>query len=136
MANSDLFDLIREGQARWLRGDILQVQEDGIVFNHRSQGVPKGGPGQETLVKGDVIIMATGFKRPSLSFLPEEVFEEPYGPPSWYLQVFPPKYTSICANNNTYVDAIGTVGTCTSASTRASCSCSWPTRCRSPPRGA
>ncbi|KAL2104750.1 hypothetical protein VUR80DRAFT_9717 [Thermomyces stellatus] len=110
MANSELFDLIRNGRARWLRGDILQVQEDGIVFNHRSQGIPKGGPGRETLVKGDVIIMATGFKRPSLSFLPEEVFEEPYGPPSWYLQVFPPKYTSICANNSTYVDAIGTVG--------------------------
>ncbi|EYE97229.1 flavin-containing monooxygenase [Aspergillus ruber CBS 135680] len=110
MANSELFDLIRDGHARWIRGDIVQVQEDGILFNHRTQGVPKGGPGRESVVTGDVIILATGFKRPSLSFLPDEVFEEPYGPPSWYLQVFPPKYTSICANNSTYVDAIGTVG--------------------------
>lgn len=110
MANSELFDQIREGQARWLRGDIVSVEEDGILFNHRSSGVPKGGPGHESVVTGDLIIMATGFKRPSLSFLPHEVFEEPYGPPSWYLQVFPPKYVSICANNSTYVDAIGTVG--------------------------
>lgn len=54
--------------------------------------------------------MATGYKRPSLSFLPDEVFEEPYGPPRWYLQVFPPQHPSICANNCTYVNAIGTVG--------------------------
>lgn len=110
MANSDLFNQIRQGKARWLRGDIVSVVEDGIVFNHRSKGVPKGGPGREGVVSGDMIIMATGFKRPSLSFLPEDAFEEPYGPPDWYLQVFPPKYTSLCANNSTYVDAIGTVG--------------------------
>lgn len=110
MANSELFDLIREGHARWLRGDIVSVKENGILFNHRTSGVPKGGPGRESVVTGDVIILATGFNRPSLSFLPHEAFEEPYGPPSWYLQVFPPKYASICANNSTYVDAIGTVG--------------------------
>jgi hypothetical protein len=110
MASSDLFDRIRQGTARWLRGDIVSAAEDGIVFNRRSKGVPKGGPGRENLVSGDVIVMATGFKRPSLSFLPEDAFEEPYMPPDWYLQVFPPKYTSLCANNSTYVNAIGTVG--------------------------
>lgn len=110
MANSDLFNQIREGKAHWLRGDILSVEENGVLFNHRAQGVPKGGPGKEGLVEGDMIVMATGFKRPSLTFLPNEVFEEPYGPPNWYLQVFPPKYTDICANNSTYLNAIGTVG--------------------------
>ncbi|KAL2817498.1 hypothetical protein BDW59DRAFT_152559 [Aspergillus cavernicola] len=110
MANSELFDQIREGKARWLRGDILSVKEDGILFNSRSKGVPTGGPGRESVVQGEVIIMATGFKRPSLSFMPEDAFEDPYGPPSWYLQVFPPNYPSLCANNSTYVNAIGTVG--------------------------
>lgn len=110
MVNSEIFDQIRKGKASWLRGDIAQVQEDGIMFNKRAKGVPKGGPGHHTLVEGDIIIMATGYKRPSLSFLPEEVFEEPYGPPRWYLQVFPPSHPSICANNCTYVNAIGTVG--------------------------
>lgn len=108
--NSDLFNLIRAGKARWLRGDIIRVQEDSILFNHRSQGVPKSGPGHEISVNGDVIIMATGFSRPSLSFLPPECFDEPYSPPSWYLQVFPPAYPDICAENSTYVNSIGTAG--------------------------
>ncbi|KAF3029666.1 hypothetical protein E8E15_002930 [Penicillium rubens] len=110
MANDELFNQIREGKAHWLRGDIVSVEEKGVMFNYRSKGVPKGGPGHEKLVEGDIIVMATGFKRPSLTFLPDECFDEPYGPPSWYLQVFPPKYPDICANNSTYVDAIGTVG--------------------------
>ncbi|KAI5367686.1 putative FAD/NAD(P)-binding domain superfamily, NAD(P)-binding domain superfamily [Septoria linicola] len=37
-------------------------------------------------------------------------FEKNYEPPNWYLQVFPPKHMSICANNCTYVNAIGAVG--------------------------
>ncbi|KAL1985453.1 hypothetical protein VTN96DRAFT_7896 [Rasamsonia emersonii] len=110
MVSSQLFDQIRSGKARWLRGDIISVEENGIMFNHRAKGVPKGGPGHQALVPGDVIIMAMGYKRPSLSFLPDKVFEGRYGPPNWYLQVFPPQEPSICATNSTYVNAIGTVG--------------------------
>ncbi|KAI9761829.1 MAG: hypothetical protein M4579_000769 [Chaenotheca gracillima] len=110
MVNTDILDQIRSGRAKWYRGDILSVEEDGVRFNHRAQGVPKGGPGKEDLIKGDIIIMATGYQRPSLAFLPESVFNEPYAPPNWYLQTFPPEYMSVCANNCTYVNAIGTVG--------------------------
>ncbi|KAF1345398.1 putative dimethylaniline monooxygenase [Delphinella strobiligena] len=110
MVNNDILEQIRDGTAEWLRGDIVQVEENGIRFNHRSQGVPKNGPGREKLEEGDVIILATGYKRPSLNFLPEDCFEEPYLPPNWYLQTFPPQHRSICANNCTYVNAIGTVG--------------------------
>ena len=88
MVNSDIFRQIREGKAEWLRGDIVGFTEKGIRFNHRAKGVPKGGPGREEEVQGDMVIMATGFQRPSLAFLPEEVFEEPYQPPNWYLQVY------------------------------------------------
>ncbi|KAL9098343.1 MAG: hypothetical protein Q9163_005985 [Psora crenata] len=110
MVNSDIFHLIRQHKAEWLRGDILGFTEHGIRFNHRAKGVPKGGPGRESVVEGDMVIMATGYQRPSLNFLPSVVFHEPYVPPNWYLQVFPPEYVSICANNCTYVNAIGTVG--------------------------
>jgi len=110
MVNSEIFDLIRQGKAHWFRGDINSVEEKGIMFNHRAQGVPKGGPGHEKLVEGNVIIMATGFTRPTLSFLPDDVFKPPYQPPNWYIQTFPPEYPSICCNNCTYVNAIGTVG--------------------------
>ncbi|KAI9851610.1 MAG: hypothetical protein M1838_003204 [Thelocarpon superellum] len=110
MVNSDVLDQIRDGTAEWLRGDIHGFEADGIRFNHRAQGVPKDGPGREIVVKGDMVIMATGFTRPSLSFLPDEVFKEPYAPPNWYLQTFPPEHMSVCCNNCTYVNAIGTVG--------------------------
>ncbi|GAB7349151.1 hypothetical protein MBLNU459_g8090t1 [Dothideomycetes sp. NU459] len=110
MVNSEIMDRIRDGRAEWLRGDIVHVEEKGIRFNHRAQGVPKNGPGRESVEEGSVIIMATGYKRPSLDFLPQECFEEPYMPPNWYLQCFPPQHKSICANNCTYVNAIGTVG--------------------------
>ena len=112
MVNDDVLDQVRSGRASWLRGDIKKFSDDGrgIVFNHRSQGVPKGGPGREEVIEGDMCILATGYERPSLGFLPPECFEENYQPPNWYLQVFPPKHKSICANNCTYVNAIGTVG--------------------------
>jgi hypothetical protein len=110
MVNDDVLDKIRDGSASWLRGDIKRVEKDGILYNLRGTGVPKGGPGKEVLVEGEVIVMATGFSRPSLDFLPSEVFEEPYEPPNWYLQTFPPQHMSVCANNCTYLNAIGSVG--------------------------
>lgn len=110
MVNSDIFHRIRDHKAEWLRGDVIAFTENGIQFRKRAKGVPKGGPGREIEVKGDMVIMATGYQRPSLSFLPDEAFEEPYQPPNRYLQVFPPAYISVCCNNCTYVNAIGTVG--------------------------
>lgn len=110
MVNSNVMDKIRAGKAEWLRGDIKCFTEEGILFNHRGKGVPAGGPGREELVEGDIVIMATGFERPSLNFLPPDTFVEPYNPPNWYLQTFPPTHPSISAVNCTYINAIGTVG--------------------------
>lgn len=101
MVNSDIFQQIRAKKADWFRGDILGFTKNGIRFNHRARGVPKNGPGREEEIRGDMVIMATGYQRPSLSFLPPEVFQEPYEPPKWYLQVFPPTHVSICANDCT-----------------------------------
>lgn len=110
MVNSDVMDRIRRGDAEWVRCDIEGFTEHGVVVNQREQGVPKGGPGRRRTLKGDMVVMATGFKRPSLEFLPDECFAAPYGPPNWYLQVFPPPHPSVSAINCTYVNAIGTVG--------------------------
>ncbi|KAI0574792.1 pyridine nucleotide-disulfide oxidoreductase class-2 [Pyrenophora tritici-repentis] len=111
MVNDQVLDLIRCGRASWLRGDINGYDPcgKGIRFNKRAQGVPKNGPGVEHMIEADIVIMATGYKRPSLNFLPADVFKEPYEPPNWYLQVFPLDYPDICANNCTYVNAIGTI---------------------------
>ncbi|KAL1852241.1 hypothetical protein Plec18167_006054 [Paecilomyces lecythidis] len=110
IVNNDILEQVRKGKLKWLRGDIKEFAESGIIFNHRANGVPKGGPGEETTIKGDICIMATGYHRPSLSFLPDDVFKEPYKPPNWFLQTFPIGHTDICANNCTYINGIGTVG--------------------------
>jgi len=80
MVNNEVFDLIRNGDADWLRGDIKHFEEGGVRFTKRSVGVPKGGPGKDVLVDADMVIMATGYERPSLSFLPDDCFEEGYEP--------------------------------------------------------
>lgn len=110
MVNSDVMDKLRSGEAEWVRGDILRLNADGVIVNRRARGVPKNGPGHEETIPADMVIMATGFHRPSLAFLPSECFADPYGPPNWYLQTFPPQHPSVSAINCTYVSAIGTVG--------------------------
>ncbi|KAK5989735.1 putative monooxygenase [Cladobotryum mycophilum] len=110
MVNSDVMDKLRQGKAEWIRGDIEGFKSSGVIMNRRARGVPKGGPGHEEVVKADIVIMATGFKRPSLSLLPDDCFKDPYGPPNWYLQTFPPTHPSVSAINSTYLEAIGTVG--------------------------
>lgn len=60
MVNDEVLDLMRSGKAKWLRGDILGFEENGVRFKKRAQGVPKGGPGRDMLVEADVCIMATG----------------------------------------------------------------------------
>ncbi|KAH7369232.1 hypothetical protein B0T11DRAFT_71846 [Plectosphaerella cucumerina] len=110
MVNSDVMHKIRDGKADWVRGDIEGFTKRGVTVNRRARGVPKGGPGRTESIPADVVVMATGFKRPSLSFLPDDCFVDPYEPPNWYLQTFPPTHPSISAINCTYVNAIGTVG--------------------------
>lgn len=110
MVNSDVMEKMRSGEAEWVRCDIEQIEERGVRVNRRVKGVPPGGPGRDDLIKADMIVLATGFHRPSLSFLPKDSFKEPYGAPNWYLQTFPPNHPSVSAINCTYLSAIGTVG--------------------------
>ncbi|KAI0132988.1 monooxygenase [Xylariales sp. AK1849] len=110
MVNSDVMDKLRSGKAEWVRCDIEDFTENGVVVNKRDKGVPPGGPGRRKTIEGELVVMATGYKRPTLDFLPDNCFDEPYGPPNWYLQTFPPAHPSISAINCTYLSAIGTVG--------------------------
>ncbi|KAK3312367.1 hypothetical protein B0H66DRAFT_397458 [Apodospora peruviana] len=111
MVNSDVMDKLRSGKAEWVRCDIEQFVENGVKVNRREKGVAPGGQGHEEIIEGDIVVMATGYKRPDLhSFLPNECYEEPYSPPNWYLQTFPPDHPSISCINCTYMSAIGTVG--------------------------
>ncbi|KAJ8119380.1 hypothetical protein ONZ43_g3657 [Nemania bipapillata] len=108
MVNSDVMDKLRSGAAEWVRCDIDSFHEGGVFVNKRDKGVPEGGPGKRADIHGDMIVMATGYKRPALDFLPEDSFQPM--PPNWYLQTFPPQHPSISAINCTYISAVGTAG--------------------------
>ncbi len=99
MVNSDVMDKLRSGKAEWVRCDIEGFNEKGIIVNRRAKGVAAGGPGQRDVIEADVVVMATGYKRPELSFLPEDCNSKPYQPPNWYLQTFPPTHPSISCIN-------------------------------------
>jgi cation diffusion facilitator CzcD-associated flavoprotein CzcO len=99
MVNTDVMEKLRSGKAEWVRCDIERFTEKGVVVNRRERGVKAGGPGRKETIEGDIVVMATGFERPKLDFLPEDCFEKPYAPPNWYLQTFPPTHPSISAIN-------------------------------------
>ena len=58
------------------------------------------------------IVLATGFTRPSVDMLPDDLFpqegERDYGRPNLYLQNFSTNDTSILLTNASYMDAVST----------------------------
>ncbi|KAK0551560.1 hypothetical protein OC845_002140 [Tilletia horrida] len=110
IVNNSALTHIRQGKADYQRGDLIEVSEHGVVFNKRSKYQKKGEDGERVEYDADVIVVATGFARPTLDFLPKDLFPEDYSPPSCYLQVFPVQDPSILLTNATYQNAIGTVG--------------------------
>ncbi|CZT14725.1 related to ACB 4-hydroxyacetophenone monooxygenase [Ramularia collo-cygni] len=111
IVNSRIFQLMRQGRASWVRGDVRGFSEHGIEFTRR-KGSPKAGElnGEATTEKGDICILATGYSRPSLQFLPQTKSSSKYQPPNWYLQTFPTENATVCATNCTWQEGIGSVG--------------------------
>ncbi|PWN50984.1 FAD/NAD(P)-binding domain-containing protein [Violaceomyces palustris] len=106
---SALYD-IRKGRADYQRGDVIDVTETGIKFNARKRGQKKGSEGEEVHYEADIIVVATGFEKPSIDFLPQDLFPEDYVRPNMYLQVFPVVDSSVLCTNSTIKDGIGSFG--------------------------
>ncbi|KAN0066401.1 hypothetical protein ACQY0O_000495 [Thecaphora frezii] len=106
---SALYD-IRRGEADYQRGDVLELDERGIQFNKRRRGQAKGDEGEKVHYEAEVIVVATGFEKPPIDFLPDDLFPEDYVRPNLYLQVFPIEDYSVLCTNATFRDAVGTVG--------------------------
>ncbi|KAI6102577.1 hypothetical protein EDD16DRAFT_345348 [Pisolithus croceorrhizus] len=139
VVNDDFLNQVRAGNCVYVRGDVVRLTTDGIVVDVREsieagsspwigKGVhesmhPTRPAGSETNAggaspeaegrvefKADVIILATGYKHPSLSFLPQELFPKDYERPNLYLQNFSTEDWSVLLTNSAYLNAIGTVG--------------------------
>ncbi|KAI6010990.1 FAD/NAD(P)-binding domain-containing protein [Pisolithus microcarpus] len=134
VVNDDFLNQVRAGKCVYVRGNVVRLTTDGIVVDVRESieggspsGIGKGvhecmrptgpetdaggsAPEAEGRVefKADVIILATGYKHPSLSFLPQELFPKDYERPNLYLQNFSTEDWSVLLTNSAYVNAIGT----------------------------
>ncbi|GAA5990643.1 hypothetical protein JCM10908_003167 [Rhodotorula pacifica] len=114
IVNDEFLQHIRQGKISYKRGDTKKITRQGVQFIERKRGSKSGDDGDETMLSADVIIIATGYKRPSIDFLPKDLFpkdkDRDYSPPSLYLQNFATEDWSILMTNASYQDAIGTVG--------------------------
>ncbi|TNY23363.1 hypothetical protein DMC30DRAFT_389757 [Rhodotorula diobovata] len=114
IVNDEFLEHIRQGKIEYKRGDTKSVVPSGIRFVERERGTKSGDDGDETLISADVLIIATGYKRPSIDFLPDDLFpserDRDYHPPSLYLQNFAVEDWSVLMTNASYQDGLGTVG--------------------------
>lgn len=69
---------IREGRAAYVRGDTRRITRDGVLINARGRDSRPGDAGEEREIRADVVVLATGFKKPSVDFLPGDLFPEGY----------------------------------------------------------
>ena len=71
VVNDVILDHIRSGIVRYVRCDTKR-------FTHTSVIIERHDDGKEEDIKADVAIFATGFKRPSVDFLPDDLFPKGY----------------------------------------------------------
>ncbi|MBW0515296.1 hypothetical protein O181_055011, partial [Austropuccinia psidii MF-1] len=109
IANSKLLKLIRIGKVNYTQAQVIRILPNGIQIKKLSSN-------QSQIINADILIEATGFKRPKLDFLPShELFSGPkglkqYSPPNLFLQTFTVNDWRCAMINVAYVEALGSVG--------------------------
>lgn len=78
IVNDQFLRHVREKRVSYIHGDTLEIQKDGLRVNVRQRESKPGEPGEEKIFSADVIVFATGYKKPSIDFLPEDLFPEGY----------------------------------------------------------
>ena len=111
VVNNAFLDHIRAGKIEYIRGDTERFVQNGVRVNTRTRDQPKGAKdAKPKTIEGDVVVLATGFERPTLDFLPKDVFPDGYSRPDLYLQNFATEDWTVLCTNSAYMNAIGTVG--------------------------
>ena len=78
VVNDEFVDSVRQGKCDYIRGDIERLTRHGIRVSVRTRD-EKPGEGKETKdYHGDVLVLATGFHKPQISFFEEDLFPESY----------------------------------------------------------
>ena len=122
VVNDVFLDHVRAGRCSYVRceterfttrGAMVKVY-DRIDRRQNSRGSHSSDTNteesHEEVIQADVVVLATGYKKPSMDFLPKELFPEGYDRPNLYLQNFSTEDWSCLMTNSAYMNAIGTVG--------------------------
>ncbi|KAI0703404.1 hypothetical protein BC835DRAFT_1410684 [Cytidiella melzeri] len=110
VVNDEFLKHVRAGKCDYVRGDTERLTSRGVRVNVRQRDSKPGDEGQIKEFDADVVVMATGFSKPKIDFLPDDLFPEGYERPNLYLQNFATEDWSILMTNSSYMNAIGTVG--------------------------
>ncbi|KAM5543253.1 hypothetical protein V8D89_003127 [Ganoderma adspersum] len=110
VVHDEFVNWVREHKCDYVRGDIERLTRHGIRVSVRPRD-EKPGEGNQMMEYGvDVLVFATGYEKPDMSFLEENLFPEGYERPNLYLQNFSTEDWSVLMTNSANVNAIGTVG--------------------------
>ncbi|KAJ7024288.1 FAD/NAD(P)-binding domain-containing protein [Mycena alexandri] len=110
VVNDDFLKHVRKGSCKYVRGDPVRLTSSGVVTNVRQRGTKAESEGTEKTIDADVVVLATGFEKPTISFLDDSLFPEDYQRPDLYLQNFSTEDWSVLLTNSSYMSGIGTVG--------------------------
>ncbi|KAK4056269.1 hypothetical protein OIO90_002712 [Microbotryomycetes sp. JL221] len=114
IVNNDFLSHIRQGIVEYKRGDTQGLTSDGVKFTLRGVKSKSGDPGIDKIEQADVVVLATGYERPSIDMLPKDLFpkegDRDYDRPNLYLQTLSVEDWSVVLTNSSYMDAIGVVG--------------------------
>ncbi|KAI5892685.1 FAD/NAD(P)-binding domain-containing protein [Schizophyllum commune H4-8] len=110
VVNDEFLGHVREGRVEYVRAATQGMEESGKGVLVKKKGASKES--EPELVEAAVVILATGFNKPSVDFFEEadEIFPEGYQRPDLYLQNFSTEDWSVLMTNSAYMNAIGTVG--------------------------
>ncbi|KAJ7137806.1 FAD/NAD(P)-binding domain-containing protein [Mycena epipterygia] len=110
VVNDEFLGHVRDGSCKYVRGDPIRLTSSGVLTNVRGRDSKPGSDGSEKTIDADIIVLATGFEKPKISFLDDSLFPEGYQRPDLYLQNFSTEDWSVLMTNSAYMSAIGTVG--------------------------
>ncbi|KAH9895874.1 FAD/NAD-P-binding domain-containing protein [Cubamyces lactineus] len=110
VVNDEFVKLVKKGECQYVRGDIERFTKSGVRVKVRGREDKPGEGKEEKEYDGDVVVLATGFKKPELSFFKDNLFPDGYDRPNLYLQNFSTEDWSVLMTNSSYQNAIGTVG--------------------------
>ncbi|KAJ7461564.1 FAD/NAD(P)-binding domain-containing protein [Mycena latifolia] len=108
VVNDEFLGHVRNGSCKYVRGDPIRLTSSGVRTSVRARESKPGSEGVEKTIDADVVVLATGFEKPTISFLDDSLFPEGYQRPDLYLQNFSTEDWSVLMTNSAYMSAIDT----------------------------